>query len=91
MGPVRNSARSPYWCSSGSAPRCPRRPAMPVYIRSHAYSRSPCSASANRKQVAYSVVLQVCVLGTTMVLAGLVAARHRGDLKSVRGALVKIA
>ena len=40
--------------------------------------------------VAYSVVLQVCVLATIVALAGVLAARHRVDLKLVRGALVKI-
>jgi hypothetical protein len=40
--------------------------------------------------VAYSIVLQLCVLATIIALAGLVAVRHREDLKSVRGALGKI-
>ncbi len=40
--------------------------------------------------VAYSIVLQTCVLGTVALLAGLAAYNHRKELRSVRSALAKI-
>jgi uncharacterized protein (TIRG00374 family) len=39
--------------------------------------------------VAYSIVVQVCVLATIASLAGLAAASHRDELRSVRSALAK--
>ena len=40
--------------------------------------------------VAYSIILQICVLATIAPLAGLTAYNHRGELRSVRSTLAKI-
>lgn len=40
--------------------------------------------------VAFSIVLQLCVLATIVPLAGMAASSHRDDLRSVRSALAKI-